>query len=141
MTIYETIRKDFVQSRINKDGWSAFYAVLIGEMDNEASRSGGGDRTVTDEIATKVLKKTLKGLHETLKAQHYSNAQTSAEIAIVEKYLPQQITEDQLRTIVHGAITSGVACDMKSLMAYLKEHYAGRYDGKMASAIVKEVVA
>ena len=55
MTIYENIREDFKKERLAKSDFVAFYSTLIGEMDNEVSRSKDGSRVVTDEIATKIL--------------------------------------------------------------------------------------
>lgn len=136
MTIYKKIRDDFTVSRKNKDGMAAFYSTLIGEMDNEASRAKDGSKEVTDEIAIKVLKSFKKNLVETFNAENGDNYTTTLEINVVDGYLPQQMTRDDLVT----SITLSGAKTMKDIMAHLKQYHAGLYDGKLASEVAKEFI-
>jgi len=139
-TIYETIRKDFIQSRLKKDGMSAFYSTLIGEMDNEASRTKSGDKTVTDEVAIKVLKSFLKNLQENFKVEGGNNYSTVIEIHTVEQYLPSQMNEDDLRAAIKAHVESTGLNGIGDIMSFLKKNHAGLYDGKLASVVAKEFV-
>ncbi len=65
------------------------------------------------------------------------------EIAIIETYLPKQMSADETRTVVAALIqeldTAGPK-DMGRVMAALKERFAGRMDFGAASTLVKELL-
>ncbi|WP_321384781.1 GatB/YqeY domain-containing protein [uncultured Enterococcus sp.] len=65
------------------------------------------------------------------------------EITIVEKYLPEKLTEDELREIIQSAISeSGAAspAEFGKVMGLIMPKILGRADGNSASAIVKEML-
>lgn len=63
-----------------------------------------------------------------------------AEIAILEFFLPKQLSSEELEKIVVGVKESTPGASMPIVMKHLKENYAGKYDGKSASEIVKRVL-
>jgi uncharacterized protein YqeY len=63
-----------------------------------------------------------------------------AEIAILEFFLPKQLSSEDLEKIVVGLKESTPGASMPIVMKHLKENYAGQYDGKIASEIVKRVL-
>ena len=68
-------------------------------------------------------------------------AHAEAERAVIEGYLPQQLGEDELRTIVKGAIAETGASsprDMGAVMKAAMSRAGGRADGKRVSALVRE---
>lgn len=67
-------------------------------------------------------------------------AQNAAERAILARYLPAQLEDAELANLVRSWIAEGVHA-MGPLMARLKEHHAGQYDGKRASEIVRTILA
>ncbi|HUF40237.1 MAG TPA: GatB/YqeY domain-containing protein [Anaerolineales bacterium] len=70
-------------------------------------------------------------------------AGAEAEIAILEAYLPQQISESELRDLARAAIAeSGAdsARQMGDVMKILMPRVQGRADGKQAGAIVRELL-
>ena len=67
--------------------------------------------------------------------------QTNKEIEILSKYLPEQLTEEEIRELTLEAITSVGALSMKDMgkvMGILREKTQGKADGKLVSDIVKE---
>ncbi len=66
-----------------------------------------------------------------------------AEIAIIERYLPKALTDDELRALI-GTLAAEVGAtskrDMGKVMKVLGERYKGRYDGKLASKLIGEVL-
>ena len=62
------------------------------------------------------------------------------ELAILESYLPSQFSEDELRKIVSDYVSTTEGANMGSVMGYLKQHFGGQYDGKMASTVAKNAV-
>ena len=65
------------------------------------------------------------------------------ELNFVESYLPEQLTEDDLRKIVQEVITESGAtsmADMKNIMPLLMPKIAGKGDGKLASNLVRKIL-
>jgi uncharacterized protein len=70
-------------------------------------------------------------------------AQETAEIAILEEFLPKQMDDAGIKAAISGVITdTGAASvkDMGKVMASMKEKYAGKMDFSKASAMVKDLL-
>jgi uncharacterized protein YqeY len=70
-------------------------------------------------------------------------AQEEAELAIIEEYLPQQMTEDEVRQIatnVIAALGASEMADMGRVMGQLMPELHGRADGRLASQVVRELL-
>lgn len=66
------------------------------------------------------------------------------EIAILEKYLPAQLSEDELRAIIKDTIaTTGASgkSDLGKVMGALMPHVKGKSDGALVTKIVQELLA
>ena len=71
-------------------------------------------------------------------------AKEEAEIAILQDYLPQALTEDELRALVdEGIAATGAASarDLGKVMGWLSPKIRGRADGKVASGLVAPALA
>jgi uncharacterized protein YqeY len=70
-------------------------------------------------------------------------AQEQAEIAVIEEFLPRQLSEAEARDAVAAAIRQTGAAgakDMGKVMAALKERYAGRIDFAKASGLARDLL-
>ena len=56
------------------------------------------------------------------------------------EFLPSQMNETELTEAVRGIISEGDASSLGDVMKALGARYAGRYDGKAASAIARELL-
>ena len=66
-----------------------------------------------------------------------------AEIAVIEGYLPEQMSEDEARAAVQEAITESGATSMKDMglvMKALMARHKGLIDGKLAQQLVKDLL-
>jgi uncharacterized protein YqeY len=71
-------------------------------------------------------------------------AKEEAEIAILAEYLPQPLTEEELRALVdQGVAETGAASprDLGRVMGWLSPRIRGRADGKVASGLVAQALA
>ncbi|MBP2632472.1 MAG: hypothetical protein H6Q70_3100, partial [Firmicutes bacterium] len=69
--------------------------------------------------------------------------QLEQEIAILLPYLPQQLTEAEVRALVSEAVAASGATspkDMGKVMALLMPNVKGRADGKLVNNIVRELL-
>jgi len=70
-------------------------------------------------------------------------AQNEAEIAVLMKYLPTQLTEDEVRSLVKEAVAASGASSAKEMgkvMAVLMPKVKGRADGKLVNTVVREAL-
>jgi uncharacterized protein YqeY len=110
--------------------------VLIGEFNRV-------DKIVSDEKAISIIKKMVDNAKERNMNEVDENRRASnfSEISILETYLPKQLSESELKTILEELINSNgyTLKDMGKIMAFLKATYNGQYDGKLASELIKIV--
>ena len=113
-----------------------------------AKTSGGsGEISADDEI--KLLQKLVKQRKDSLEIFQQQNRTDLAqkeeeEINIIEQFLPKQLGEEELKTIVAGIIAevgATSAADMGKVMGAASKQLAGQADGKTISAVVKELLS
>ena len=140
--LIDKIRADLLTARKNRQTIATnSLTALVGEA--VAVGKNAGNRDSTDEEVIAMVRKFLKNLEETKRNLVAHNKDTSAcdeEITVISKYLPQQMSADELRTAVSAIVTEHAGANMGIVMKVLKEKYAGLYDGKIASEIVKQVL-
>jgi uncharacterized protein YqeY len=132
-TLIEKIRQDQLRSRLEKDVISsALLTTLLSEAEAVGKKN---NRKPYDEEVVAVVRKFLKNNEEftRVNTNHERGEVLTKEKALLETYLPKQLTENELK----GIISDLKPADMKAIMWYLKANYAGRYDGKQASELVK----
>jgi len=118
-------------------------AILLAKTSEGAS----GELKAEDEI--KLLQKLVKQRKDSLEIYQQQNRTDLAqkeqeEIEIIEKFLPKQLSADELRVLVKEAISQTGAvtpADMGKVMGASTKKLAGRADGKTISAMVKELLA
>lgn len=106
-------------------------------------------KTLNDDEICAIVAKEVKKRKESVKEYEDAGRQDIAdglkrEVEILSKYLPEQLSEDEIRKMVEGAIVeSGAASprDMGKVMGILRPKTAGKADGKLVSDIVKEKLA
>jgi uncharacterized protein YqeY len=107
---------------------------LLGELENIAKRNG---TDITDDMVVKTCKKFIASNDEFLAATKDPLVvhRLTEENNLLELYLPSQLTEDELKNI----IIESEFITVPEIMKFLKENYSGKYDGKVASRLAKEL--
>jgi uncharacterized protein YqeY len=98
-----------------------------------------------DLLITEVLQKMIKQRRESIEMYEKGNrpelaAAEAAEVVVIERFLPQQMSEDEAKAAIDALATEiGAASvkDMGRMMAALKERFAGKMDFAKASGLVK----
>lgn len=105
--------------------------------------------TIDDAAVIAVMTKMVKQRRDSI-AQYTSGGRTdladieAAEIAIIEAYLPKQMSEAETAAAITAAIAESGATsakDMGKVMAILKAKHAGQMDFQKASAAVKSALS
>ena len=102
-----------------------------------------------DLLITEVLQKMIKQRRESIEMYEKGNrpelaAAEAAEVAVIERFLPQQMSEEEAKAAIDAIATEiGAASvkDMGRVMATLKERPAGQMDLAKASGLVKARLA
>ncbi|MCF8423477.1 MAG: GatB/YqeY domain-containing protein [Bacteroidia bacterium] len=103
---------------------------------------------LTEESASKAIQKEYKKRKETAEIYLQQNRADLAEdelsqALVMEEYLPKQLSEEELKTIIKNTITelgSTTSADMGKVMGAANKVIAGRADGKLVSQLVKELL-
>jgi len=132
--MFNTIKKQLLQARKDKNVLTRQSLVtLLSECETIGKKH---HREPTDAECTAVLNSFIKKCKQTIEALHSSDNEYGVELKLYESFLPQQLTDDELRNI----ISNGSFANMGLAMKFLKEHYNGQYNGKTASLIAKELL-
>ena len=107
-----------------------------------------GRKTLDEPGVVALIQKEIKNRRESIADADKAGrpdlaAGAEAEIAILEAYLPQQLSESELRGLVQAAIAetgASSARQMGDVMKALMPRVQGRADGKQVSAIVRELL-
>ena len=99
-------------------------------------------RDTTDADVIDVLRKSIKRRRESIEMYNKGNRKDladkeSAEAAALEKYLPAQVSDDELRAAVKAAIAGG-ANQIGAVMGKVLPQFKGRADGSTINAIARE---
>ena len=114
----------------------------------EAKTAKGGDGTLHDEQGVKIMQKMVKQRKETaLIYQEQNRSELAenelAEAAVIEKYLPQQMSDAELETAVSAIIAQVGATgaqDMGKVMGVATKQLAGKTEGRLISEKVKALL-
>ncbi len=93
-------------------------------------------------IVAKEVKKRKESIPDYVKGGREDIVETlNKEIEVLSKYLPEQLTEEEIKKLVEEAVLSTGALSMKDMgkvMGALREKTQGKADGKLVSDLVKE---
>ncbi len=115
----------------------------------EAKVAGTEQRTLTDEDVLRILQKQVKQRRDSIAEFTKGGrmdlvAKEEAEIAVLEKYLPQQMSEDEIRARAQAVIAELGVTDQKGMGPVMKRLTAdlrGQADGGTVSRIVRELLS
>ena len=115
----------------------------------EAKTAKGANGELTDEPATKIMVKMVKQRKESAKIYEENNrpelaANELEEAAVIEEYLPKQLSPEELEAELKAIIAETGATgpkEMGKVMGVATKRLAGRAEGKLISAKVKELLA
>lgn len=143
-TIKERLQDDWKQALKNKDKFktkvlsTAKSAVLLVEKTDGIK--------LEDEQVIEILAKEIKQRNEAILEFQKGNRQdlvdqNKAEIQILLNYLPQQLSEEEIKELIEitaNEVGANNIKDMGKLMSAIRPKTVGKADGKLVSQLVKE---
>jgi len=114
-----------------------------------AKTAEGAKGEITAEEETKLLQKLVKSRKDSLEIFQQQNRPELAkkeeeEIAVIEKFLPKQLSPEEIKEAVTKIIAELGAtspADMGKVMGVATKQLAGKADGKTISSLVKELLS
>jgi len=148
MTIFENVNNALSESLKSKqsDRVLTLRAIVSAKKDKEIEKRTQDKKEVTDEDMISILNKMLKQRKESVEMYQKASRQDlvdkeNAEIKIIEEFLPQQLSQEEVEKVCNEAISNTGASslkDMGKVMAALKEKYLGKMDFSLAGKILKD---
>lgn len=146
MSLEETINTDIKTAMLSKNDAALRSLRAIKQVILMAKTSGSGTISSEDEI--KMVQKLIKQRKESVEIYNQQNRDDLVkteleEIAVIEKYLPKQISEEEVRTQLKALIDQNNAkgpADLGRLMGIASKHFAGKADNKLVSTLLKQML-
>ncbi len=148
MTLKEKLQQDLITSMKAKDEITTGTIRLI-KAAILRLETAGEKKIATDEDIIQIMGKEIKQRKDSIEQFEKGNrpelaAKEKLEMAVLEKYLPAQLSEEEIRTIVKEIITSTGATgksDLGKVMGMLMPRTKGKADGGLVNKIVQELLA
>lgn len=149
MSLFDQISEDIKKAMLAKDAIALQTLRGIKKEFIEAKTAKDAQGELTDEMATRILTKMVKqrkdaaDIFQTQNRQDLADGEL-AEVAIIETYLPKQMTEAELEAALKEIIAQAGATSAKEMgkvMGIASKQLAGKAEGKAISAKVKELLA
>lgn len=149
MELFEQINNDIKEAMKARDKVRLETLRNIKKVFLEAKTAPGANDTLTDADALKILQKLAKQGKESANTFMQSNRTDLAEheleqVSVIESYLPQPLTEQEIENIVTAIIAETGAQGMKDMgrvMGLASKQMAGKAEGGAISSIVKKLLA
>ncbi len=114
----------------------------------KAKTEPGANGEISTDTELKLLQKLVKQRKDSLTIYEQQNrpdlaSKESEEIAVIERFLPAQMSEDEINTAVKAIIAEVGAAgpqDLGKVMGLATKQLAGKADGKVISAIAKALL-
>ena len=137
------VESDLREARLARDGERVTALAMLLSALKDAEKTGGG--TLDDAGAIQVLTRERKKRVEAAESFREGGREEAAlkeesELAMIDRYLPAQMAQDEVDAIIAAAIAERGATtvkDLGSVMKLVQPQTAGRADGKAVAAAVR----
>lgn len=146
--LFDQISNDIVAAMKAKDKVRLMALRTVKKYFIEAKTAPGANDELTDDAALKILAKLAKQGKDTASIYLSQSRQDLADeelaqVAVIEEYLPKQLTEEELKAELQAIIASVGATsakDMGRVMGVASKQLSGRAEGRAISAMVKTLL-
>jgi len=149
MSLEQTVMAEMKDAMKAKDeaGLRSLRAIKAAIIIAKTAEGAGGELKEEDEI--RLLQKLVKQRGDSLEIYKQQNREDLAqkeqeEIAVIEKFLPKQLSGAELKdalSLIIEQVGASSPADMGKVMGAATKQLAGKADGKSISAAVKELLS
>ena len=146
MGLKEQLAADLQAAMKAKDDKRVAAIRMLRDAIAKAELARPADKPMSAADLLSVVEKQVKQRRESIELFKQGNRldlveQESAEAAVLEQYMPQQLLRDEVKAEVEGIIASLVTKEFPKVMREAASKLKGRADGKMVNEVVKELTA
>lgn len=146
--LFDQISQDIVAAMKSKDKLRLLALRTVKKYFLEAKTAPGANDELSDEAALKIIAKLAKQSREsaaifTEQKRPELAEEELAQAAVMEEYLPKQLTADELKAALQSIIAEVGATgpkDMGKVMGTATKQLAGKAEGRAISAMAKELL-
>ena len=148
MDLFEKVSEDIKNAMKAKDKVALETLRNVKKCFLEAKTAPGANDTLTDADALKIMQKLVKqgkdsaGVYAGQGRQDLADAEL-AQVAVIERYLPKQMTAEELENVLQEIIAQVGAAgpkDMGKVMGVASKSLAGKAEGRAISEAVKRLL-
>ncbi len=149
MSLELTVNENMKKAMLAKDevGLRALRAIKAAVL--LAKTAEGASASLSEDAEIKLLQKLVKQRKDSLEIFEHQNRMDLAqkekeELEVIEQFLPKQMSEEEIRTVVAEIVKQTGVTNISGLgqvMGVATKQLSGKADGKVISAIVKELLA
>jgi uncharacterized protein YqeY len=147
LSLAERIDADLKQAMRSQDNIAKLALRAVKTALTEASKSGS-DHALTEEQVLAVIQREAKRRREAAAEYEKVGAsapaeQERAELSILERYLPRQLSEEEVEVLAREVIAETGASsvrDLSKVMPVMMSRVAGTADGKLVSQVVRRLL-
>jgi uncharacterized protein len=149
MALKEQLRADLTTAMKSRDELTSATLRMVLTAVTTEEVAGKQARELSDDDIVKVLTREVKKRREANDAYTQAGrdelaAREQAELGVIERYLPQQLSDDEVAELVRAAVAEAGVSDPKAMglvMKVLTPRVAGRADGAKVAAEVRRQLA
>ncbi|OZM57746.1 hypothetical protein CIB95_05110 [Lottiidibacillus patelloidae] len=145
MSLLDKLNQDMKQAMRNKDKDTLSVIRMVkASLQNEALKNGADSLSADDELTVlnRELKQRKDSLQEFLNANREDLAEkVKTEIAVLQVYMPEQLSEEELLSIINDTIAevgASTKSDFGKVMGALMPKVKGKADGSLVNQLVKQ---
>lgn len=150
MTLEERLDADLKDAMRSGDNVRKLAIRAVKTALTEAKVAGAEHRTLTDEDVLRVVQRQVKQRRDSI-AEFTKGGRTDliskeeAEIVVLEKYLPAQLGETEIRAraqaVIAELVGAGLVPGLGTVMKRLTADLRGQADGTLVSRVVRELLS
>ena len=149
MALFEQVSKDIIAAMKAKDKVRLEALRNIKKYFIEAKTAPGANDELSDDVALKIITKLAKQGRDAEalykgKGREDLAEEEATQAAVIESYIPKQLSAEELETEIKAITTATGASSMKDMgkvMGTASKQLAGKADGKAISEVVKRLLA
>lgn len=149
MNLFDQVSEDIKKAMLARDTVALEALRGIKKEFLEAKTAKGSDGTLPDDKAMAILAKMIKQRKESADIYTQQNrpelaAEENAQAEVIERYMPKALTDQELTDVLRDIIARVGATspkEMGKVMGVASKELAGRADGRVISARVRELLA
>lgn len=146
----DDLQNSLKESMKNRDTatTSAVRLIIAGMKEKDVDARGKGQEKASDIDLLAMMQNMIKQRNESIKMYVDGHRQDLAdkeqsEIVVIERFLPKQMSDDEIETAIKAVVASTGAASMKDMgkvMAELKAKYVGQMDMGKANGVIKNLL-